>query len=187
MNNKSVYVAGFACLLLGGTIVISSCSAKTDLNPPASASPSNVKLTPAQRQNIRLYTVAPSKYHKSIATTGVVDFDNDQATSVLAAFSGPVSRLVVSLGQHVKQGDPLAMVDSPDFAAAISAYQKALATAQTLRRLADLDGIGRMILPDVNVLVHAAWVLSGKDTSQLWQENVIGSRRLIEATGYSTI
>ena len=30
-------------------------------------------------------------------------------------------------------------MDSPDFAAAISAYRKALATAQTDRRLADLD------------------------------------------------
>src|SRR5277367_5049432 len=149
MNNKlswelsavkqGVYLGGVLCLLLAGTLSIIGCSAKTDLSPPPSGTPSNVKLTPAQRQNIRLYTVAPSKYHKSIATTGVVDFDNDQATSVLAAFSGPVSRLVVSLGQHVKQGDPLAMVDSPDFAAAISAYQKALATAQTLRRLADLD------------------------------------------------
>jgi cobalt-zinc-cadmium efflux system membrane fusion protein len=134
-----VYLGGVACLLLTGTLSISGCSAKTDLNPPAVGTPSNVKLTPAQRQNIGLYTVAPSKYHKSIATTGVVDFDNDQATSVLAAFSGPVSRLVVSLGQHVKQGDPLALVDSPDFASAISAYQKALATTQTLRRLADLD------------------------------------------------
>ncbi|WP_068137774.1 NAD(P)-dependent oxidoreductase [Mycobacterium sp. E796] len=37
------------------------------------------------------------------------------------------------------------------------------------------------IFQDVNTLVHAAWVLSGKDTSQLWRENVIGSRRLIEA------
>lgn len=34
---------------------------------------------------------------------------------------------------------------------------------------------------DVDALIHAAWVLSGKDTSQLWHENVIGSRRLIEA------
>ncbi|HEY2677153.1 MAG TPA: efflux RND transporter periplasmic adaptor subunit [Steroidobacteraceae bacterium] len=134
MNNKKV------CWLLAGIIIIAGCSAKTDLNPQtASATPSNVKLTAAQRQNISLYTVVASKYHRTISTTGAVDFDNDQATSVLAAFSGPVSRLTVSLGQHVKQGDPLAVVDSPDFAAAISAYQKALATAQTLRRLADLD------------------------------------------------
>jgi nucleoside-diphosphate-sugar epimerase len=37
------------------------------------------------------------------------------------------------------------------------------------------------IFQEVNALVHAAWVLRGKDTSQLWRENVIGSRRLIEA------
>jgi nucleoside-diphosphate-sugar epimerase len=37
------------------------------------------------------------------------------------------------------------------------------------------------IFQDVDTLIHAAWVLSGKDTSQLWRENVIGSRRLIEA------
>jgi cobalt-zinc-cadmium efflux system membrane fusion protein len=43
------------------------------------------------------------------------------------------------LGDHVKKGDALAAVDSPDFAAAISAYHKAIATAQTNRRLADLD------------------------------------------------
>jgi hypothetical protein len=42
-------------------------------------------------------------------------------------------------GDKVKAGEPLAEVDSPDFAAAISAYRKALATAQTLRRVADMD------------------------------------------------
>jgi len=95
--------------------------------------------SPKQRRNIHLYQVAQSTFHKTVETTGVVDFDNDQATSVLAPFSGPVSRLLVSLGEHVKLGAPLAVVDSPDFAAAISAYRKAIATAQTLRRLADLD------------------------------------------------
>jgi len=45
--------------------------------------------------------------------------------------------------------------------------------------------LGRPVDPTifhgVDALVHGAWVLSGKDTSQLWRENVIGSRRLIEA------
>jgi hypothetical protein len=72
-------------------------------------------------------------------TTGAVDFDNDQATSVLAPFSGPVSRLLVSPVTRSRKGGPLAVVDSPDFAAAVSAYRKALATARTNRRLADLD------------------------------------------------
>jgi cobalt-zinc-cadmium efflux system membrane fusion protein len=58
---------------------------------------------------------------------------------VLAPFGGPVTRVLVSPGDQVKAGDALAEVDSPDFATAISTYQKALATAQTLRKLADLD------------------------------------------------
>ena len=98
-----------------------------------------VNLTAVQRQKIHLYTVATSTFHKTIETTGVVDFDNDQATSVLAPFSGPVSRLLVSPGDHVKKGDPLAVVDSPDFAAAISTYRKAIATAKNTRRLAEID------------------------------------------------
>jgi cobalt-zinc-cadmium efflux system membrane fusion protein len=100
---------------------------------------SNVALTAAQRQNVHLYTVVASKFHRTIEATGVVDFDNNQATSVLAPFSGPVSRLMVSLGDQVKKGDALAEVDSPDFATAIGTYRKALATAKTNRRLADLD------------------------------------------------
>jgi cobalt-zinc-cadmium efflux system membrane fusion protein len=110
-----------------------------DKSQTPSVTASNVTLTPAQRGNIHLFTVQPAKYRKSIETTGAVDFDNDQATSVLAPFSGPVSRLLVSLGAQVKEGDALALVDSPDYASAIGTYRKALATARTDRRLADLD------------------------------------------------
>jgi membrane fusion protein, heavy metal efflux system len=140
MKNKLILTRILLALELSALIFISACSPKADVNPPApSVTANNVKLTPEQRGNIRLYKVAQSTFRKTVETTGVVDFDNDQATSVLAPFSGPVSRLLVSLGEHVKLGAPLAVVDSPDFAAAISAYRKAIATAQTLRRLADLD------------------------------------------------
>jgi cobalt-zinc-cadmium efflux system membrane fusion protein len=116
------------------------CSPKSDASSEtASVTVSNVTLTAAQRQKISLYTVAPAKYHKTTGTTGTVDFDNDQATTVLAPFGGPVSRMLVSPGDQVKAGDTLATVDSPDFALAVSTYRKALATAQTDRRVADLD------------------------------------------------
>ena len=119
---------------------VTGCSAKIDNNAQTSfLTASNVTLTPAQRQKIHFYTVESTKFRKSIETTGTVDFDNDQATSVLAPFSGPVSRLLVPLGAQVREGEPLAAVASPDFATAISSYRKALATAQTDRRLADLD------------------------------------------------
>lgn len=118
----------------------SGCSSKPDDSVQAAAvTASNVTLTAAQREHIHLYTVAPSMFSKTVETTGTVDFDNDQATSVLAPFSGPVSRLLVAPGDKVKKGDPLAVVESPDFAAATSAYSKALVTARNARRLADAD------------------------------------------------
>jgi membrane fusion protein, heavy metal efflux system len=120
-------------------VSFAGCSPKSDNGEQATVTASNVTLTAAQRQHIRLYTVASSQVHKTIETSGAVDFDNDQATSVLAPFSGPVSRLLVSPGEHVKKRQPLAVVNSPDFAAAIGAYRKALSAAQTLRRLADMD------------------------------------------------
>jgi cobalt-zinc-cadmium efflux system membrane fusion protein len=127
-------------MALAMIVSCAGCSTKTDDSAQApAATASNVSLTAAQRQHIQLHTVAASGYSKTIETTGTVDFDNDQATSVLAPFSGPVSRLLVSPGDKVKKGDPLALVDSSDFAAAIGAYSKALVTARNARRLADTD------------------------------------------------
>lgn len=132
------YASAAAVLLM--VALCAGCSSSNEgTSPTASATPVNVTLTAAQRQHITLYTVAAEPFHRSIDTTGVVDFDNDQSTSVLAPISGPVSRLVVSPGDKVKKGDPLAYVDSPYFATAVSTYRKALVTAHTARRLADLD------------------------------------------------
>jgi cobalt-zinc-cadmium efflux system membrane fusion protein len=98
-----------------------------------------VTLTQTQLQKITIFTVARASYRRTVDTTGIVDFDNDQASPVLAPFSGPVSRLLVQPGDKVKKGDALAAVVSPDFAIAVSTYRKALVTAENARRLADLD------------------------------------------------
>jgi cobalt-zinc-cadmium efflux system membrane fusion protein len=124
---------------LAAVTAFAGCSPKKDNSQADSDAPHNVSLTADQLQHLRLYTVASSSFHKTIEATGVVDFDNDQATSVIAPISGPVSRLLVSPGDKVRKGAALATVDSSDFAAATSAYSKALATARNARRLADMD------------------------------------------------
>lgn len=125
-------------LVAVAVVLFSGCSSKVD-NNAATVTATNPRLTDAQRKNLQLYTVAPSRFRHTVETTAAVDFDNDQATSVLAPFSGPVARTLVSIGDEVTRGQALATVDSPDFATAISTYQKAIATARTDRRLADLD------------------------------------------------
>ncbi len=147
MRNKLLDVSSFmpgmtirtcAAISFAAVVSLSACSQASD-QTKSSGTPANVTLTDAQRQNIRLYTVTQSQFRTTVEASGVVDFDNEQATSVLAPFSGPVARLLVSPGDQVKKGQALATVASPDFAATVSAYRKALATAQTARRVADLD------------------------------------------------
>lgn len=121
-------------------VLTTGCSGKTDNDAQTTATTTtNVSLTAEQRRNIHIHTVAQSRFRKTVDATGAVDFDNDQATSVLAPFSGPVTRLFASAGQRVKKGEPLAEVESPDFAAAVSTYVKAIVSARNLRRLADAD------------------------------------------------
>jgi len=136
MGNKSARWSRLVAVV--AVLVFSGCSSREE-NNPAIVTASNVTLTAAQRQNLKLFTVEPSRFRRTVETNAAVDFDNDQATSVLAPFSGPVSRLLVSQDDEVTKGQPLALVDSPDFATAISTYRKAIATAHTNRRLADLD------------------------------------------------
>lgn len=122
------------------TAVLAGCSGK----PPAqqsSTTPHNVTLTKEQQQSIHIYTVEPSQYRTTITTTGVVDFDHNRATDILAPFSGPVTRVLVTLGQHVAKGQALAEADSPDFATAVGAYRKAIITAKAADAVAANDRV----------------------------------------------
>jgi len=105
--------------------------------PARAAVASNLVLTAAQREKIHLTTIQPSSFRRTVETTGTVGFDADHSTTVLAPIGGPVIRLV-SLGVKVKDGDVLATVASPDYATAVSAYRKAVATAKNARRIAEL-------------------------------------------------
>jgi cobalt-zinc-cadmium efflux system membrane fusion protein len=126
-------------VLAAAALTLAACSGKTDDEAQAQATPQLVTLTAAQKQHIGLTTVGGAAYHKAIEATAVVDFDNDQATSVIAAMSGPVTKILVQPGQAVAAGQVLATVASGDYATAVGAYQKAAKTADTLRKVADAD------------------------------------------------
>lgn len=116
---------------------IAACSPQN--NEPKAATASNVTLTDAQRKHIHIFAVAPAAFQKAVTTNGIVDFDNDQATSVVSPISGPVSRLLVAPGEHVTRGQALATVASPDYATAIGAYRTAIVAASAARRVANMD------------------------------------------------
>jgi len=118
---------------------LAGCSETTPDANPQTSTPQNVTLTAAQRTSIHQLTVKPATYRTSITTTAIVDFDHDRSTPVLAPFSGPVTRVLVTLGDHVAAGQALATVNSPDFTTAVGAYRKALITASAADEVAQND------------------------------------------------
>ncbi len=140
MTNEAFHRRAPAALALASVaaLLLAACSGK-DRRAESEPAAGGVTLTADQRRHIQIYTIQPSTFRRAIEADGVVDFDNDQATGVLAPFGGRVTRILVTLGQRVGKGQALAVVDSADFSAAVGAYRKAAATAVNTRRAADRD------------------------------------------------
>lgn len=119
--------------------MVAGCSSSDDQDNGVGNMSASVHLTKAQFSHIQLYTVVPLGFRQTVEAPATVDYDNDQATAVVSPFSGPVTRILVALGQHVAKGQPLAMVESGDYANAIGAYRKAVVTASNTARIALLD------------------------------------------------
>ncbi len=131
-------------ILLGAALLSALAAAgcsNADGNETAqtSANPDALTLPAAQRARVQSVAVAVTPYYQTINTTGTVAFDADQSTSVLSPISGPVTSILVQPGAEVSKGQALAYVSSPDFAAAVAGYRKALATYTNAKRVADLD------------------------------------------------
>jgi len=111
--------------------------------PPPAPGPhaGEVRLTPEQSRNIRTERVAVQTFQRTVEATGTVAFDQNLSTQVLAPISGPVTRLLAGVGDHVGRGQPLAVVASPDFAADVSALRKTEAAARNARRIAENDAL----------------------------------------------
>ena len=140
MNTKS---AALAALSLG--LVIASgagCGSRSDADAAiADSNPkdSSIVIPREQRERIGVTVVAPSSFRNVVQTTGTVAYDGDQSTQILAPISGPVTRILVQPGAHVRRGQALAFVSSPDFAEAVADYRKARATAANAQHVASLD------------------------------------------------
>lgn len=133
------------CLLRSltiGALLISACArsdSKTTMADSTATRNAGFTIPAAQRARIHVITVSLSVFRPIVSTTGTVAFNGDHSTQVLAPVSGPVSRILVSLGAQVGRGAGLATVSSPDFATAVSAFRKAESSYRQLTRVAKLD------------------------------------------------
>ena len=79
----------------------------------------------AQKSHVQVVNAVLTDEPSLLQLTGTVDWDNDHTTQAITQVNGPITRIVVDTGAHVKAGDPLLYVASPDIAGAIAAYRKA--------------------------------------------------------------
>jgi cobalt-zinc-cadmium efflux system membrane fusion protein len=118
-------------------LIATSCHRETDATTQTAAVETHSR--GVAMKDVRTEPVVVSRFHRSIEATGTVAFDQNRSTQILSPISGPVARILVAIGSHVGRDEALAVVSSPDFAAAMSALRKAEATARNARRVAQLD------------------------------------------------
>jgi cobalt-zinc-cadmium efflux system membrane fusion protein len=91
------------------------------------ASQGEVWLTPQQVKdaNIRVETVTDQDVDNTILTSGRVALDDLRSAHVFSPVTGRVVKISAQLGQHVRKGDVLAVIESPDIGSAVSDVHKA--------------------------------------------------------------
>ena len=94
-----------------------------------------VKLSPAEIQEfgIKLEKAGPGRLGATISLTGEVVLNPDKVVHVLPRVPGIAREVFKSVGDAVKAGEPLAILDSAQLAASKSAYLEAL-TKEELQR-----------------------------------------------------
>ena len=108
--------------------------------PPAG----QVWLTPAQvkEAKIEIAPVGEQDVEDTILTSGTVTLDDQRTGHVFSPVTGRVVKILGQLGERVKKGDPLAVIESPDIGSAVSDSHKAeadlIAAEHDLRRKKDL-------------------------------------------------
>jgi cobalt-zinc-cadmium efflux system membrane fusion protein len=97
---------------------------------------------PEQMSHIHIITVTPVRLDRTLRLTGAVAYNAFQTTPVISQAGGPVSRIVVSPGDHVRSGEPMLYVASPDYSLQSAAFMKARSAFEladkNYKRAADL-------------------------------------------------
>lgn len=100
--------------------------------PPNAATSANSSTNPQlftipqeQMAHVQVLKVEPTTLTRTLRLTGAVAYNGFHTTPVIAQVSGPVSRVVAVPGLHVKRGEPMLYVASPDYSQLRTNYLKA--------------------------------------------------------------
>ena len=78
-----------------------------------------------QLSHIQIVTISPAPLTRTLRLSGQVAYNGFKTTPVITAVGGPVSQVLVFPGQHVRAGQPMLEVSSPDYSQLRASYLKA--------------------------------------------------------------
>jgi cobalt-zinc-cadmium efflux system membrane fusion protein len=113
------------------------CQRETSAAPATVTPPANeVWVTPKQIREAGIATteVSDRPVGNSLTTTGRIAFSDARVGHVFSPVTGRLTSSLVSLGQSVRRGDALAIIQSPDLATAVSDLEKAEADLSAAKR-----------------------------------------------------
>jgi cobalt-zinc-cadmium efflux system membrane fusion protein len=94
-------------------------------NASKSATPQLFNIPLDQMSHVQVVTVAPTSLTRTLRLTGSVAYNAFNTTPVITQVGGPVSKILAVPGEHVKAGQPMLEVSSPDYSQLLNAYLKA--------------------------------------------------------------
>lgn len=118
-------------------------------SPPVTTRPGEIALPPdsPKLREIRVGTVETAQVpSEEVDAPGKIDTNPSRVSHVLLPLAGRISSVLVALGDSVKRGQPVVLLESPDADAATSAYLTAQAAVNTaksvlLKSQADYDRV----------------------------------------------
>jgi cobalt-zinc-cadmium efflux system membrane fusion protein len=135
MNRTLIAASSF--LLTVVLAVASACQRETVAQPVESTRPANeVWVTQKQIREAGIATadVGNRPVGNSLVTTGRITFSDTRVGHVFSPVTGRVTNCLVPLGQSVRRGTPLAIIESPDLGTAVSDLEKAEADLVAAQR-----------------------------------------------------
>jgi membrane fusion protein, heavy metal efflux system len=151
---------GFIALVL--IFLQAGCSRGTapESNLPSESQSVKASLFTVSQEQLSHLQIGPARsatWRIDVETTGTVDWDADHTTQAITQVSGPITRIAVDYGSHVKAGDPLLFVASPDIANAVATYKKARDQQELARKALDREK---------DLLAHGAAALKDVESAE---------------------
>ncbi len=105
----------------------------TAANPDRRTSGAAISLSPEQTRNIAVEIVQKRFVAGQVKSPGKVAFNSSQISSVLPQFSGRLTKLAAEVGQKVRAGQILGMIETPDIVQPQADFQQSLANERTVQ------------------------------------------------------